>query len=117
MRYEAKHSYFKRVSQSVGNFINVCHTLAVRHELLQCHYRLGESYCEDTLDVGPGKFGCNSVHVHVHVLVRWNALLQIYPTFASYVHVHVQCSTTLYKVVLMCNVLVWACHVIAPLYK
>ena len=55
MRYEAKHSYLKRVSSSVGNFINVCHTLAVRHELLQCHYRLGESYCEDTLEVGPGE--------------------------------------------------------------
>ena len=40
-----------------ANFINVCHTLAGSLELLQCHYRLGESYSEDTLDVGPGKFG------------------------------------------------------------
>ena len=55
MRYEAKHSYLTRVSSSVSNFINVCHTLAVRHEILQCHYRLGESYCEDTLEVGPGE--------------------------------------------------------------
>ena len=55
MRYEAQHSYLKRVAMSVGSFINVCHTLAVRHELLQCHYRLGDCYCEDTLEVGLGR--------------------------------------------------------------
>ena len=68
MRYEAKHSYLKRVASSIGNFINVCHTLAVRHELLQCHYRQGDSYCEDTLEVGPGRLASGSVRTWVIII-------------------------------------------------
>jgi hypothetical protein len=37
MRYEVKHSYFKRLA---GNLINVAHTLAVRHQQLQCYHHL-----------------------------------------------------------------------------
>ena len=32
MQYESKHSYFKQLSSSLGNFINICHTLSARHE-------------------------------------------------------------------------------------
>lgn len=37
MRYEAKHSYFKQLSQSIGNYINLPWTLACRHQQWQCH--------------------------------------------------------------------------------
>ena len=32
MRFESKHSYFKKLSSHLGNFTNICHTLAMRHE-------------------------------------------------------------------------------------
>ena len=37
MRFEAKHQYFKSVAASVGNFVNIAHTLATRHQMLQCY--------------------------------------------------------------------------------
>jgi len=40
MRYEAKHSYFKRLAQSMGNFVNAPYSLAVRHQLYQCYLNL-----------------------------------------------------------------------------
>ncbi len=39
MRYEARHKYFKKLAQNIGNFINLPWTLAMRHQLLQCYYR------------------------------------------------------------------------------
>jgi len=36
MRYAAKHSYFKHLAQSMGNFINIEFSLATHHQLLQC---------------------------------------------------------------------------------
>lgn len=36
MRYEAKHSFFKRLSHSIGNFINLPFTLSKRHQQWQC---------------------------------------------------------------------------------
>ena len=35
--YEAKHCYFKKLAQSVGNFINLPWTVAMRHQMLQCY--------------------------------------------------------------------------------
>lgn len=37
MRYEAKHSYFKRLAAYMGNFINVAFTLADRHQTHTCY--------------------------------------------------------------------------------
>lgn len=36
MRFEAKHRYFKKVSQVVCNFKNICSSLAKRNQLRQC---------------------------------------------------------------------------------
>ena len=36
MRFEGKHSYFKSVISSVGNYINVSSTMANRHQMRQC---------------------------------------------------------------------------------
>ena len=57
MHFEAKHSYFKKITQSVGNFINLPYTLAMRHQKLQCYHRMNNfEYHSGTLDVGPGEY-------------------------------------------------------------
>ena len=38
MRYEAKHSYFKRLAKNAYNFKNISKTLAKRHQHLMCYY-------------------------------------------------------------------------------
>lgn len=73
MRYEAKHSYFKRLAQVLGkcsynvsmsilmianppgNFINLPYSLAMRHQQLQCHLRVSSSTCVDR-NVGKGMY-------------------------------------------------------------
>ncbi|KAK6167118.1 hypothetical protein SNE40_021218 [Patella caerulea] len=35
MRFESKHNYFKILSHRLGNFTNICYTLATRHQRLQ----------------------------------------------------------------------------------
>ena len=37
MRYEAKHQQFKQLTRIIGNYINICHTLAERHQMCQRH--------------------------------------------------------------------------------
>ncbi|XP_046848549.1 uncharacterized protein LOC124442066 isoform X2 [Xenia sp. Carnegie-2017] len=39
MRYEAKHSYFKRLASYLGNFTNVALSLAERHQTRSCYLR------------------------------------------------------------------------------
>ena len=61
MRYEAKHSYFKKLAGNLGNFINVAHTLTVRHQQLQCYHHLdSESLGGVKLEMGPGE--CKPEH-------------------------------------------------------
>ena len=54
MRYEAKHSYFRKLVQNVGNYKNVSWTLAKRHQLLQCYVHHGDYFGQERLEVGPG---------------------------------------------------------------
>ena len=57
MRYEARHNYFKKLAQDIGNYINISWTLAMRHQLLQCYYSLNpDELFEDSPEVGPGMF-------------------------------------------------------------
>ena len=44
MRFESKHSYFKKCARYCQNFINVCHTFAERHQLLQAFYSSGSLF-------------------------------------------------------------------------
>ena len=37
MRYEAKHSYFKRLAAYLGNFTNVALSLGERHQARSCY--------------------------------------------------------------------------------
>lgn len=38
IRFEAKHSFFKKVVHNTGNFKNILHTLATRHQLTLAYY-------------------------------------------------------------------------------
>ena len=55
MRFEAKHSYFKQLAQSMGNFVNI---LAMRHQLYQSYLNIDRQHLpgwEHNLESGPGK--------------------------------------------------------------
>lgn len=47
MRFEAKHQYFKRVARITNNYVNICQTLAKRHQLHQCWEWQPESLIKD----------------------------------------------------------------------
>lgn len=55
MRFEAKHAYFKGLAQSLGNFINLPHSLAMRHQHLLCYLSTNHHELPGMgLEVGPG---------------------------------------------------------------
>lgn len=57
MRFEAKHSYFKQLSHSMGNFINLPYSLTIRHQEYQCYLNAtskGLHGSADDIDIGPG---------------------------------------------------------------
>ena len=57
MRYEAKHSYFKKLSQNIGNYKNISLTLGKRYQLMSCYNNLDSiSLIQDELQIGPGTF-------------------------------------------------------------
>lgn len=41
MRFESKHSYFKRCARNLKNFKNLCFTLSQRHQMLQAYLSAG----------------------------------------------------------------------------
>ena len=64
MRFEAKHSYFKQLAHSLGNFINSPYSLASRYQQYQCYLNavdLPDSV--DSLEVGPGS------HASIYILI------------------------------------------------
>lgn len=72
MRYESKHSYFKQIANSLGNYINICHTLAMRHEQLHCYYRLDDSVFAVNMEVGPGigSYACYVVKFSILINIQ-----------------------------------------------
>ena len=55
MRFEAKHSYFKNVAQSIGNFKNLSLTLGKRQQLMSSYHCLDvNSISQENPDIGPG---------------------------------------------------------------
>ena len=53
MRFEARHSYFKRLAVQMGNFINISYSLSMRHQRLQCYHQ--HSVDGEDMEVGPGE--------------------------------------------------------------
>jgi hypothetical protein len=52
LKYELKNSFFKRSSHIVCNFINICKTLAYRHQHFALYSLLSNSYNRDFVVVG-----------------------------------------------------------------
>ena len=73
MQYEAKHSYFKRLAVSCGNFINLPYSLAKQHQEGLC-YRINtpegshSTFLEKGNEIGPGK-----EDTYMHVQYDFNA--------------------------------------------
>ncbi|XP_071843985.1 uncharacterized protein [Apostichopus japonicus] len=44
LRFESKHSYFKRCSRNCHNFLNITHTLSERHQMLQAYNSAGNLF-------------------------------------------------------------------------
>ena len=67
MRFEAKHSYLKKLTQNIGNFINLPYTLALQHQKLQCYHGMNQSdYSSGIVSHGPGMH----VTIHIHIVVQ-----------------------------------------------
>ncbi|XP_072050319.1 uncharacterized protein [Amphiura filiformis] len=49
LRFESKHSYFKRCARYAQNFINITLTLAHRHQMLQAYCFNGQMFPDDVL--------------------------------------------------------------------
>ncbi|KAE8738631.1 hypothetical protein FOCC_FOCC015883 [Frankliniella occidentalis] len=41
MRFESKHTFFKRIARMIRNFKNILFSFSLKHELLQCYLRTG----------------------------------------------------------------------------
>lgn len=59
MRFESKHSYFKKSAQRSQNFLNITKSLSEKHQLLQAYIETGSMFEEISLD--------NSVPFHIHL--------------------------------------------------
>lgn len=52
IRFEAKHSFFKKVVHHTGNFKNILHTLATRHQLMLSYYLEMPSVFKPSIETG-----------------------------------------------------------------
>lgn len=54
-RFEAKHKYFKRLANVMGNYTNICYSLALRHQLQHCYLSLNnETLPGEENEIGAG---------------------------------------------------------------
>jgi hypothetical protein len=49
IRFESKHSYFKKVNSATHNHINLSKSLATRHQLMQVYHSLSPQYYDDMI--------------------------------------------------------------------
>ena len=64
MRYEAKHNYFKSLARSIGNYINIAWTVALRHQQWQCYKWIDDQALgQDLPHIGPGIYMCHNIYI------------------------------------------------------
>ena len=69
MRYEAKHSFFKKMASITGNYINLPYTLAKRHQQQQCYNMLSPSnFLKLEVQYGKGMNKCVYMLVVLFIL-------------------------------------------------
>lgn len=54
MRFEAEHSYFKCLTQSMGNFINLPYSLAMRHQQYLSYLNASKDVGLNNTEIGKG---------------------------------------------------------------
>ena len=63
MRFEAKHQYLKALATRIGNYINICYSLAVRHQSYQCYILTSDSgICINQHTIGGGIKAVKVIH-------------------------------------------------------
>ncbi|XP_052130221.1 uncharacterized protein LOC127751151 [Frankliniella occidentalis] len=55
LRFESKHTYFKRTARVIRNFKNILYSFSMKHELLQCYLRSGADLRCDVEAAGTSK--------------------------------------------------------------
>ena len=86
MRYESKHTYFKQVAVSLGNFINVPWTVPERHQKLQSLHFFNKDEKESAssvmkpLECGPGMLSHHKVSKLPALRIQ-NLLMSSYGTY------------------------------------
>ncbi|KAK9521454.1 hypothetical protein VZT92_021258 [Zoarces viviparus] len=65
MRFEAKHSYFKRVARVTNNFVNICQTLAKRNQLRQCWEWQSQSLITDDAKAAASELSLEDLPVNL----------------------------------------------------
>ena len=66
MRFEARHHFFKRLTQNVGH---LSHTLALRHQLLQCYYHQSDAFLGNDMEIGPGIYKIVYVYTCIIIII------------------------------------------------
>lgn len=70
LRFESKHTFFKRRIRSIKNFLNVTKSLSVSHELFQSYIRnIGDYKCG--VEVGDGSdFNVNYYNIEIQNIIK-----------------------------------------------
>ena len=99
MRYEAKHSYFKRMAHVVHNFKNISKSVAKRHQRLMC-YRMSDksSY------LVPRTVYSNGMHIYLTVQ-RGLSLQKLLPNLRLFRFVLFMCPNFFLEIVMQ-----WTMH-------
>lgn len=71
MRYEAKHSYFKRLAAYMGNFTNVAFTLADRHQTHNCYITNSSNGKESVYKLAEAIVGKHACALSIHYIILY----------------------------------------------
>lgn len=89
-RFEAKHKYFKHLANVMGNFTNICYSLALRHQMYQCYLSINQNALPSgEIEIGPGTLQHTLCQVLIYTTyldgyIRVHVCAYIYPHGISY---------------------------------
>ena len=70
MRFEAKHQYLKSLASQMGNFVNICYSLALRQLSYLCYtLSCSSGMCVEQQSVGRG---IHVIHIIMHMYMSIN---------------------------------------------
>lgn len=70
MRFESKHTFFKRIARVIRNFKNILKSLSMKHELLQCYLRSGADFKSLVEAFGTSDFCVESYSATIQNVIR-----------------------------------------------